>query len=314
MLRNYTVLIALLLHVNAFAQNNKEIALLEAIKSNDLKQVRSLLDQGPNPNYIDDDSDNLLINAAIYSSADCMKLLLKKGADPNFKNALGETPLMFSVPNEAKTKILIDNGADINAKANSGNTVLMVAVVGNNQYNITKTLLQKGADPLIKNSAKETALARAALYGDTSTISLLLSKGIDINAQDVLGETALINAIFNSNKPVALQLLQKGADVEPRIAFGLNALQIAVIYGEMDIINALLAKAKDINVIHEDGLTTLMWATYGEHDNPAVIQALLDKGADPNLKSKEGRTALWWAMKKGNTQTVDLLKKAGAKE
>jgi ankyrin repeat protein len=44
-----------------------------------------------------------------------------------------------------------------------------------------------------------------------------------------------------------------------------------------------------------------------------MIQALLDKGADVNVKSKNGATALSWASKKGNTATVMLLKKAGAK-
>jgi ankyrin repeat protein len=44
-----------------------------------------------------------------------------------------------------------------------------------------------------------------------------------------------------------------------------------------------------------------------------MIQALLDKGADLNIKAKDGATALSWASKKGNTATVALLKKAGAK-
>jgi len=59
-------------------------------------------------------------------------------------------------------------------------------------------------------------------------------------------------------------------------------------------------------------MTALMWATYNEHDNPEIIQAFLDKGALVNIKAKDGSTALSWAMKKGNTATVALLKKAGA--
>ena len=59
-------------------------------------------------------------------------------------------------------------------------------------------------------------------------------------------------------------------------------------------------------------MTPLMWAVYNEHDNPQIIQAFLDKGALLNIKDKNGETALSWAMKKGNTATVALLKKAGA--
>jgi ankyrin repeat protein len=56
-----------------------------------------------------------------------------------------------------------------------------------------------------------------------------------------------------------------------------------------------------------------MWAVYNEYDNVEVIQAMLDKGADINIIAKDGSTALSWALKKGNTGTVALLKKAGAK-
>jgi ankyrin repeat protein len=40
---------------------------------------------------------------------------------------------------------------------------------------------------------------------------------------------------------------------------------------------------------------------------------LLDKGADVSIKSRSGATALSWASKKGNTATVALLKRVGAK-
>ena len=138
------ILIAVLLNAQVFSQDSKtELSLLEAIRHNSIKQVKSLLEKGANANAVDDDSDNMLINAAIYSTADCMQLLLKKGADPNARNSLGETSLMFSVPDMEKTKLLLNNGADLNIKAISGNTALMVAVVGNRQYAITKFLLEK---------------------------------------------------------------------------------------------------------------------------------------------------------------------------
>ena len=61
------------------------------------------------------------------------------------------------------------------------------------------------------------------------------------------------------------------------------------------------------------GITPLMWAVYNEHDNVDIVKAMLDKGANVNLKADDGSTALSWALKKGNTGTVALLKKAGAK-
>jgi ankyrin repeat protein len=73
-----------------------------AIKENDIKAVRSFLEQGIDPNSHDEDGDRLLMYAALYSSVDCMQLLLEKGSDPNAKNSLDETALMWSVHDRQK--------------------------------------------------------------------------------------------------------------------------------------------------------------------------------------------------------------------
>jgi len=293
------------------AQSSKE--LFAALKNNDINKVKLALTNGVNPNSYDDDSDLVLMYAALYSSIDIMQLLLEKGSDPNAKNPVGETPLMWSVHDAAKTKLLLDHGADINARSASGNTALLIASVGYGKYEIIKFLLDRGADPLITNNKKENALIRAALFGDTATISLLLTKGIDINAIARDSSTALINSIINVNRLVTIQLLEKGADADMVAFFGLTATSTAVTYNDIESITAILKKAKNIDAPDNDGHTSLMWAAYNEHDNVGIIQALLDKGANVNLKAKDGSTALSWALKKGNTDTVALLKKAGAK-
>jgi ankyrin repeat protein len=295
------------------AVNAQPSKIFAAVRNNDIKQIRSSLEQGINPNSYDDDSDYVLMNAALYSSVDVMQLLLEKGSDPNARNKFGETALMWAVHDIAKVKLLIQHGADVNAKAKSGNTPLLIASIGQGKYDIIKVLLDNGADPLVANGKKENALIRAALFGDTPTISLFLSKGIDINAKDNEGLTALINSIFNVNRSVTIQLLERGADPDLVGALGLTAVSAAVTYGDNESVMAILKRANNINTRDNDGNTALMWAVYNEHDNVAIIQALLDKGADVNLKANDGSTALSWALKKGNTETVALLKKAGAK-
>jgi ankyrin repeat protein len=54
--------------------NAQQASLFDAVKNNNIKEVKLLLDKGANPNAYDDDSDNVLINAAIYASTDfCVK-------------------------------------------------------------------------------------------------------------------------------------------------------------------------------------------------------------------------------------------------
>ena len=287
--------------------------IFEAVKNNDLKEVKSLLEKGIDPNVADEDGDLLLMYATMYSSIDCMELLIEKGGNVNAKNKIDETALMWSVHDLAKMKFLIQHGADVNAKATSGNTPLLIASVGYGKYDAVKLLLDKGANALDVNNRKENALIKAALFGDTATISLLLDKGIYIDALTSDSLTALLNATFNVNTPVVLQLLQRGADPDLVGTFGLTALSSAVTYNDLVSVKAILTKAKNINLKGVAGITPLMWAVYNEHDNVDIIKALLEKGADVNIKADDGSTALSWALKKGNTGTVALLKKAGAK-
>lgn len=287
--------------------------IFEAVKNNDIKEVRSLLDQKADPNSVDEDGDHLLMNAALYSSVDCMQLLIDKGSNVNAKNKIDETALMWSAHDLAKMKLLIQHGADVNAKAKTGNTPLLIASVGHGKYDAVKLLIDKGADVRAVNNRKENALTRASLFGDTATVSLLLSKGLDINTFTQDSTTALINAVLNANKPVIFQLLERGADPDILSFFGLTSLSIAVIFTDAESVKAILKKTKKVNAKDVGGNTVLMYAGYNEHDDVEMIQALLDKGADVNIKARDGATALSWASKKGNTATVALLKKAGAK-
>jgi len=287
-------------------------SLIEAVRNNNIKEVKTFLSDGADVNAYDTDSDNVLINAAIYASVDCMKLLLKKKADPNLKNKYGQTPLMLCTHDLDKMKLLFQYGADINAKSKSENTALFIACSEYGLYKNIQWLIDNGADPLFKRWGGETALMQAAPFADTMTLHLLISKGVEINAYPWRASALTIAARYG-NWPYVVSLLNNGADPNMVDELNMPPALWAAEYNNTEVLKRLLEKTKDINTIDSlAGMTPLMWATYNEHDNPQIIQALLDKGAMINVKDKHGATALSWAKKKGNTATVTLLKKYGA--
>jgi uncharacterized protein len=300
----------LLFTIQAKAQ---QISLFQAVENNDFGEIKLLLDKGATPNSYDDDSDNVLIAATLFASIDCMQLLLQNKANPNLKNKYGETPLMLCVNDIAKMKLLLQYGANINDSSLSGNTALLIACGAGSSYITVKWLLDNGANPLAKRWGSETALMRASQYSDTMIIRLLLSKGLDINAHP-WGFTPLMYAVRSANWPAIFCLLNNGADANIPDQTNSTILQWAAEQNNLEAVKSLVKKTGNLNTADGmSGMTPLMWAVYNEHDNPQIIKILLDNGAMVNIKAKNGSTALSWAIKKGNTETVALLIKAGAK-
>ena len=93
--------------ISALNAQTSALKIFEAVKTNDLKEVKSLLEKGTDPNIADEDGDLLLMYATMYSSVECMALLIEKGSNVNAKNKIDETALMWAVHDLAKIKLLI---------------------------------------------------------------------------------------------------------------------------------------------------------------------------------------------------------------
>lgn len=288
--------------------------LMAAIRNNDLPQAAQLVNNQTDLNYSDSVGDNALMYAALYSTVDCMKMLLQKGAKPNVKNNLGETALMWCTQDYNKVKLLLEHKADPNIKTDDGNTAFFVSCVGANQTPVIRLMLDHGADPLVINSRKETTLINLVSFGDTADARILLRRGVNINAKGRDGQSALFYAIKADNKEMIGWLLDNGADANLLDDYKANALGYAATIGDINIVKRMIALTKGINDPDTEGATTLMWALYSEHDNPDIIQALLDAGANPTLKDKKGQSTLDWALKKGNTASAELIKRSLAKK
>jgi ankyrin repeat protein len=68
--------------------------MVEAIRNQDLKQARQLIDDGVDVRQRDGWGDTLLHQCAVFDQGDIAKELVFHRADPNAQNHMGMTPLM----------------------------------------------------------------------------------------------------------------------------------------------------------------------------------------------------------------------------
>jgi ankyrin repeat protein len=178
---------------------------------------------------------------------------------------------------------------------------------------LVKALLDRGADPNVRDEDGNTPLIKATQYGHTSTARLLLDHSADIHVRNNRGVTALIYAGIRHPTGMIELLLDRGADVNDRDHYGDTALMFACEYECYRAgLERLLEAGADVNAKGEYGYTPLIYATY--HGDTFALKLLLEHGADVNTKGRDGDTALKFAQRGEWADIVRLLKKAGAKE
>ncbi|TVY68950.1 Ankyrin repeat and KH domain-containing protein [Lachnellula suecica] len=213
-------------------------SLLAAIRSKNQRIVEQLLKQGVPPNPGSD-----LIEAILAHDEQCVRLLLLYGADPNYPDRDGITPLSASVEKSFLA------GA--------------------------KVLLQYCADPnLVAGQDQESPLAAAVIANMVGFSNLLLAYNGDANHITADGSTLLISAIKkNTPRKFVDLLLDYGSDPNSKSSHGKTALFEAITVSRPDIVTSLLEHGADPNL---PGPKHMLWpSTY----NPACLQLLLDHGA-----------------------------------
>jgi ankyrin repeat protein len=122
--------------------------------------LRSLLDQGLDPNKREQYSDYSLITRMAYQGMpEAISLLLQKGAHPEYTtvwHAMSYDRLGAEEKVPAMLKALLDGGLNVNFQdPNSGNTPLHIAA-NLDRPDLAEILLAHGANPQLKNHANET--------------------------------------------------------------------------------------------------------------------------------------------------------------
>lgn len=298
-----------------------------------------LLDNGADLQSLDNDDESVVHLAVRRGSKELLNVVLKRGANPNTRNRLNQTPLDLLLPGayEGRTRrlsaslaglnfeknisrdlvaLLLEKGAEQKEVDTQGNTPLLRAVAMRDAK-LVELLLNTGADVNAINSQGETALMRYVSYASNNKDSieiakLLIEKGADINASTQYGESVLLRALGNSNIELTRFIVEKGADLNASRAGGDVPLFRIISMGDSELLKLALTKKLDVNVRDSAGYTPLMRAVMYSDGETKLVEALIEAGAEVNTTSPSGQTALD-LVRRGNNELTEFLKAHGTK-
>lgn len=196
-------------------------------------------------------------------------------------------------------------GFDINYffKDSPKEFTLLHFAVNFGDINVTKLLLEEGADIDIKDQNKNTSLHLAASNGHTDTVKLLMEKGSDLSVVDKEGNTSLHLAASNGHTDIVKLLVEKGSDLSAVNKNGDTPLNIAFYNNHTKIVKCLMEEEPRMKEVVEHlvrcvveskthkllkGSTSLHLAAI--YDCTEIVESLLEKGKNPLSKDIDSKT------------------------
>jgi ankyrin repeat protein len=201
--------------VTLLEDDSVAIALVEAIRSGDLRTLDGLLQAHPSlasariqaaglrtPLHVVTDWPGYFPNGPLVA-----RILIGAGADPNARSAgkgCAETPLHWAASTDDidVARVLLDGGADLEASDGSIGTPLGNAI-GYACWHVARLLVARGA--------KVDTLWHAAALGLTTRLEELLAERPNVDPEEL--SQALWHACAGGQRRVAEDLLSRGADL-----------------------------------------------------------------------------------------------------
>lgn len=155
-----------------------------------------------------------------------LRSLLQQGVDPNTRDPKGYPALSLALRREspgAFALLLSHPDTDVNALNAAGESPLMLAAIAGD-LDASQKLLARGARV---NGSGWTALHYAASGPNTRLVELLLSQGANLEAEAPNGSTPLMLAAQTGPEATIDLLLRRGADLKRRNQRELQAVDFA---------------------------------------------------------------------------------------
>ena len=193
------------------AVNPKDQALIQAIENKDEKQVTALLNEGANPNAVNQYGESALQLAVENGSYEMVDALIEHQADVNKVAATPEakSPLLLAAEqgDERMVHRLLEAGADAKQKDEQGKTAMHYAT----SRGMLGDLIEHGGDLMAEDLNGRAPLHDMVARGEYEVIDEALVHGADPLKADANGRTALQEAALNGHEAIYQSLKDRMA-------------------------------------------------------------------------------------------------------
>jgi len=288
--------------------NETTTALIKATQTDNIENIKILIENGADVNAIDSKNYTALMHASENGHLEVAKLLLESGG---YKTIDARTSQWGSTAYELARR---NNHSDVAnfLLANRADPIPMISeypmgkpiylptatyelfeAVKNNDLKSVRNLLKTVTDINIRDDRYKTVLMYAARSGYPEIVKLLIEAGADVNVSMGNNSTALILASKNGHRDIARLLIDAGADIDIKDYEGKTALSNASADNDISFAKSLITNGADVNIKDPDGWTPLMFAAKEDHIN--IVKLLIKNSADINIVDNNGISILMHA-------------------
>ena len=286
------------------SNNSQESSLSLASREGRLETVRLLLEQGADVNYVDSNGLTPLHEASAQGHHDIVQLLLEHETDVLTRNNADQTFLDVAWANGHKEII------DVDARYSEDQTVLHVAAQHGDPEFMHWLIVDRGVQPDIEDENMETPLFPVTRNGRLEATRLLLEHGADVDHRDWQKRTPLHGASENGHHDVGQLLLDYKAEVDAQNVYQWAPLHLASRTGMCAAAQVLIEGGAKLDARNDFCWTPLHMASQKGHLE--VVELLLSRGADVDIQEAADETALHLASYYGHLGAVKALLKHNA--
>lgn len=214
---------------------------------------------------------------------------------------------------EIVKKLLKRFNTDPNVTDKEGNTALFCAINAKDM-DMTKLLIDNGANINLKNADEDTPLLIAARKNLTNLVELLIKHGADVNAKDKNGNTPLIFATKKRNLSVVKDLIRKEADINAKNNNGDSPLMLLIKktpsnnHPPQNLNPAEREAEQERHTARQETPAARRARQERSINKFEIIKELLNNpNIDPNITDNEGNTALYYAISTEKIKVINAL-------